>query len=45
MNNNGIDYDPASLKRELNKFYIAITKDEEKEMLIDVSLNSIKDLY
>ncbi len=45
MNNNGIDYDPASLKRELNKFYIAITKDEEKEMLSDLSLNSINDLY
>ena len=45
MNNNGIDYDPAALKRELNNFYIALTKEEEQEMLKDLKLSSIEELY
>ncbi|MBT6324602.1 MAG: glycine dehydrogenase, partial [Bdellovibrionales bacterium] len=45
MNNNGIDYDPTTLKRELNNFYIAITKEEEQEMLNDLKLSSMDDLY
>ncbi len=42
---NKLSYDPKKLKRELKKYYIASTKEEQKEMLDLIKLKDFKDLF
>lgn len=40
-----LPYDPKTLKRELKKYYISSTKEEQAEMLQTIKLKSLNDLY
>ncbi|MDO9180900.1 MAG: hypothetical protein Q7U04_00765, partial [Bacteriovorax sp.] len=40
-----LPYDPKKLKRELTKYYISSTKAEQAEMLSNVKLKTLDDLY
>lgn len=40
-----LPYDPNKIPRELTKYYISSTKDEQLEMLSALKLNDLKDLF
>lgn len=40
-----LPYDPKSLKRELTKYYISSSKEEQGQMLAAIKLNTLSDLY
>jgi glycine dehydrogenase len=44
-NYKNLPYDPTKLKRELTKYYISSTKDEQAKMLGAIKLKNLSDLY
>lgn len=44
-NFNKLPYNPKTLKRELTKYYISSSKDEQAQMLASIKLKSLSDLY